>query len=112
MLLRYVRYLDADGNLLNLGVGDYTQLQHRVGTTKFGGVVAQVVDGTPVEVMKEFRRAERATAFSTTIDRLNPIWYDGLTDLQKAEIAAWRTAWLNYPETNVKPGNLSLFNET
>ena len=103
MLLKYVKYLDADGNLLNLGVGDYTQLQHRVGTTKFGGVVAQVVDGTPEDTIIEFRREARAERFSKTIDRMNPIWYDTLTDDQKIRLAAWRTEWLDYPEDGKEP---------
>lgn len=30
-------------------------------------------------------------------------WYDGLTDTQKAEVQAWRKAWLNVTETLVIP---------
>lgn len=49
------------------------------------------------------RRSERNTAFEETIDKITPLWYDNMSLDDKATIAVWRTAWLDYPATGVKP---------
>jgi len=103
MPVKYVKYLDTNNNILNIGVGDYTKLQSRVGTVKGGGVVAQVVDGTPNSILEDFRRQQREYVFAQTIDKMNTIWYDTLTDTQKETLATWRSEWLNYPATNIIP---------
>ena len=56
------------------------------------------------------RRVERAIIFSTTLDLMNPIWYDSLTDDEQTALAAWRTAWLDYPATGTRPDDLDIFN--
>lgn len=49
------------------------------------------------------RRQEREEMFAATIDRMNPVWYDGLTDSQKTDLATWRQQWLDYPSTGTEP---------
>jgi len=53
------------------------------------------------------RRNERAEMFAITLDRINPLWYDSLTQQQKDDLSVWRQAWLDYPETEIRPDNLS-----
>ena len=103
MPVKYVKYLDTNNNVLNIGVGDYTELQGRIGTVKSGGVVAQVVDGTPNSILEDFRRQRRDYVFAQTIDKMNTIWYNTLTDTQKETLADWRSEWLDYPATNTMP---------
>ena len=55
------------------------------------------------------RRSERMGMFSQTLDVLNPVWYDTLTEAEKLSIPIWRQAWLDYPETGVKPDDLDIF---
>lgn len=47
-------------------------------------------------------RACRAAECFSVIDR-SVLWHNSLTDLQKAELSAWYTAWLNVTETKVIP---------
>lgn len=103
MPVKYVKYLDTNNNVLNIGVGDYTKLQGRIGTVKSGGVVDQVVDGTPNSILEDFRRQRRDYVFAQTIDKMNTIWYNTLTDTQKETLADWRSEWLDYPATNTMP---------
>lgn len=49
------------------------------------------------------RREERIQKFSETIDLMNPLWYNSLTDQQKTDLATWRQQWLDYPSTGVVP---------
>lgn len=49
------------------------------------------------------RRSERDKAFAKTIDKITPLWYDNMTLADKAVVAEWRSAWLDYPETAVEP---------
>jgi len=53
------------------------------------------------------RRAYRSKVFSNTLDKLNPLWYNLLTEQQKLDLAEWRQAWLDYPSTGVIPEDLS-----
>ena len=41
-----------------------------------------------------------------SIDRVNPIWYNSLTDSQKQEIANYRTALLNVPQQSGFPARI------
>ena len=69
-------------------------------------------DNTPTldsETIYEKRRIMRKDAFSSTIDKMNPLWYDSLTEEQQTSLAAWRTAWLDYPSTGDKPEPLDIF---
>ena len=45
------------------------------------------------------RRLERTREFEETLDKINPAWWDSFTQAQKDELAAWRQAWLDYPNT-------------
>ena len=56
----------------------------------------------PVEITVnnlDVRRQEREAEFAKTIDKMNPVWWDSFTQTQKDEIAAWRQAWLQYPNS-------------
>lgn len=43
------------------------------------------------------RRLERADIFAGTIDRMNTLRYNSLTDEQKLAVATFRQEWLDYP---------------
>ena len=60
--------------------------------------------------IEQGRRGERAEEFSQTIDRMNPAWYNGLTDTQKTSLETWRQEWLDYPETGILPTRVDIFN--
>jgi hypothetical protein len=47
-------------------------------------------------------RQYRNTLLSV-VDRVNPVWYNSLTDSQKQEIADYRTALLNVPQQSGFP---------
>lgn len=47
-------------------------------------------------------RSQREYMFKRYIDR-SPLWYEGLTTEQEAELRTWRQAWLNAPATLVIP---------
>lgn len=49
---------------------------------------------------KAIRQLRRLECFDVA-DRA--AWYDALTDEQKAEVQAWRKAWLDAPETGIIP---------
>lgn len=55
--------------------------------------------GTAVESLA-IRQLRRLECFDIA-DRA--AWYDALTDEQKAEVQAWRKAWLDAPETGIIP---------
>ena len=40
------------------------------------------------------------------VDRVNPVWYNSLTDSQKQEIADYRTALLNVPQQSGFPAGI------
>lgn len=49
---------------------------------------------------KAIRQLRRLECFDIA-DRA--AWYDALTEEQKAEVQAWRKAWLDAPETGIIP---------
>jgi hypothetical protein len=55
------------------------------------------------EAKLENRRVQRALQFSTTIDKMNTYWHNGLTTEQQERLNDWRTEWLDYPSTGVFP---------
>lgn len=61
------------------------------------------------EEVKEDRRVERGVKFGETLDIMNGVWYDTLSTQQKTELRIWRQAWLDYPETGIKPEDLDIF---
>lgn len=71
-----------------------------------GGVLIDIVKSAD-EIADE-RRDERQMKFAQTIDKANHWWEQSLTDAQKAEVATWRQAWLDYPSTGVKPDDIDV----
>jgi hypothetical protein len=55
--------------------------------------------------VKNERRDKRAKVFATTLDLVNGLWYSALNQLDKDALAAWRQAWLDYPDTGVEPSD-------
>ena len=55
------------------------------------------------------RREERRRKFANTLDKMNPIWYEELSSTEQDDLREWRQTWLDYPETGVKPDDLSIF---
>ena len=49
------------------------------------------------------RRSERDKKFAATLDKMNTLWYNTLSDQQKADLNTWRQQWLDYPSTNTAP---------
>jgi len=43
------------------------------------------------------RRETRRLVFAQTIDNMNPVWYNSLSDEQKTELQVWRSEWLEFP---------------
>ena len=75
-------------------------------------VAAYVAPPTPAPTPFDVtRREERREEFANTLDRMNPLWHNSLTSAQQAQLATWRTAWLNYPnsEANTRPSLPSAF---
>ena len=54
------------------------------------------------EEYKEYLRAERERICFPVINR-GAAWYARLSDEQKEELQAWYQAWLDAPETGIKP---------
>ena len=52
---------------------------------------------------QEDRRSKRNAKFATTIDRMNPLWYNSLDSTQQSNLATWRQQWLDYPSTGTLP---------
>ena len=96
-----VRFKDSEDNF----IGDV----HNIGTHNPKGYIGDLVNGTVVASYEEYQdpREERAEVFSRTLDVMNPVWYNSLTTEQQTELAAWRQVWLDYPETGVRPDDLS-----
>ena len=61
-------------------------------------------DGYDFDALEaESRRNKRKAKFSETIDTMNTIWYNSLTEDQKTNLATWRQQWLDYPSTGTEP---------
>ncbi len=59
----------------------------------------------------DLRRNERREEFAETLNAMNNLWYDSLSQSDKDALSAWRTAWLNYPDdlNASRPVRLSMF---
>jgi hypothetical protein len=71
------------------------------------------VEGVFIDIQENIvksRRNERREEFSKTLDRMNPAWYNSLTDTQKTSLETWRQAWLDYPDTGILPTRIDIFN--
>ena len=61
-------------------------------------------DGYDFDALEaESRRNERKEKFSETIDKMNIVWYNSLTQDQKTNLETWRQQWLDYPSTGISP---------
>ena len=60
--------------------------------------------------LTEDRRDERRQAFTYTLDKMNPIWYEELSSTEQDDLREWRQTWLDYPATGIKPDDLDIFN--
>ena len=56
-------------------------------------------------------RAQREIECFPIINR-GVLWYDKLTEEQKAELAAWYQQWLDAPQTNIIPKPLQWLTDT
>jgi hypothetical protein len=50
-----------------------------------------------LETFVDTRREDRTETFAWTIDKMNSIRYNSLTDEQKVAVATFRQEWLDYP---------------
>jgi hypothetical protein len=93
---------DADGNVLNTFVG--LAKERFIGTDWNGTTVASVEQlAEPVTPVEVERRMEREEKFAGTLDKMNPMWYQGLTTEQQSALNNWRVDWLEYPSTGIIP---------
>lgn len=60
-------------------------------------ITAYVAPEEEVVTFADERRAERALIFAGTIDRMNIVRYNSLTEDQKLAVATFRQEWLYYP---------------
>ena len=60
--------------------------------------------------LTEDRRDERRQTFTTTLDKMNPIWFGELSSTEQDDLREWRRLWLDYPATGTKPDDLDIFN--
>tara|TARA_R110000868_G_scaffold152090_2_gene376688 strand:- start:109 stop:522 length:414 start_codon:yes stop_codon:yes gene_type:complete len=78
-----------------------------------GNVVSEYVapviqqDATP----SDLRRNDRRQEFAETLNAMNNLWYDSLSQSDKDALSTWRTAWLDYPDdlNASRPVRLSMF---
>jgi len=107
---------DADDNILNTfqGLVDTSLLNN----DWYGTMIVaceQLPDEeeplAPEATEEDKRRLERTLVFANTLDIMNTLWFNGLTQTQQDEIATWRQAWLDYPNdlTLTRPEDLDLF---
>ena len=99
-MLKLYTFKDSNGSIIgqyNIGENDPDSY---IGQEYDGVVVAELVD-------EDAPRQERLDVFAKTIDRMSPLWYNSLTQQQQEDLATWRQAWLDYPETGIRPDDLS-----
>lgn len=51
----------------------------------------------------EGKKRLRDSVFRTSIDKMNPLWWEELTQEQLDAVRTWRQAWLDYPNTGIRP---------
>lgn len=100
---------DGDGYEISQVVGNVDELDFLIGQDINGKIVASMADSTPspteptADELINMRRIQRASIFPITIDKMNPIWYDSLTEDQQTNLATWRQQWLDYPTSGEEP---------
>lgn len=85
-------FKDSAGNLIGTFDLGFNEPQNYVGTIHEGVTVAEVTLNLVVS-----RRETRRLVFAQTIDIMNPVWYNSLSETQKTELENWRSAWLQFP---------------
>jgi hypothetical protein len=91
-----------DGTVLNTFIGNVKE--RYLGTIWEGQTVASVEQlAEPVTPVEVERRMEREEKFAGTLDKMNPMWYQGLTTEQQSALNNWRVGWLEYPSTGIIP---------
>jgi len=93
---------DGDGNVLNTFTG---KAKERYVGTDWKGTTVASVEQLPIlgPSVEDERREERKVEFSNTLDKMNPLWFNSLTTTQQANLTTWRTAWMDYPASGVRP---------
>ena len=82
-----------DGVVLNIFVGEVNE--RLIGTDWNGTTVASVEQlAEPVTPVEVERRMEREEKFADTVDKMNPMWYQGLTTEEQSALNNWRVGWL------------------
>tara|TARA_R110002124_G_C8940816_1_gene512678 strand:+ start:1313 stop:1666 length:354 start_codon:yes stop_codon:yes gene_type:complete len=91
-----------DGTVLNTFAGDVKE--RYIGTNWEGQIVYSVEQlAEPVTPVEVERRMEREEKFADTVDKMNPMWYQGLTTEEQSDLNNWRLDWLEYPSTGIIP---------
>lgn len=91
-----------DGTVLNTFAGDVKE--RYLGTTWGDQIVYSVEQlAEPVTPVEVERRMEREEKFADTVDKMNPMWYQGLTTEEQSALNNWRVGWLEYPSTGIIP---------
>jgi len=57
------------------------------------------------------RQEKRTKKFSETLDKLNPLWINSMSESELSELNVWRQAWLDYPNNldSEEPADISIF---
>ena len=107
------KYIEDDEIQFTVTCGDITEVTAKIFNTERdqanddilqawlddGNSVEPYVAGPlpPEETFADIRRQERGEMFSWTIDTMNPLRYNSLTEDQKVAVATFRQEWLDYP---------------
>lgn len=92
----YVEYTDEQLNSLYA-----CDAFHYVGQDPVTGLPVQL-ENHRIKADKDFWRRRRAQLCFSVVNR-GQVWYDTLSDIQKAELRAWYLDWLNVTETLREP---------
>ena len=94
-------FLDSNDDVIFTGTLGTEDGSSEVGRV-YGSSTVSSVRYTTTQIANN-RRYERSKVFSETVDKMNPTWYNSLSDTDKTSLETWRVSWLNYPDTGVTP---------
>lgn len=69
---------------------------------KFGGTVPNPAKPTTTDIKEQLRATRKKKCFEVLCS-FNPMWYQRLTQSQRADLENWYNAWLDVTETLVIP---------